>query len=402
MTGVETSPGWLGALPAPGPVAFEAMSSTAIIVALSASALLIVLNGLFVAYEFAVVAARRSAFEEDQAGNGPIIRAARASLSDLSMQLAGAQLGITMASLALARIGEPALESILVPRLEGFISAERAENLSFALALAVFTFLHLIFGEMVPKNIALTEPEKTLRFSVLPYRIYLVIFRPVVWLLNAIANGMARLVGIEPRDEIMTVHTASELSAIVHHSQQGGAIEADDAELLQGALEFAEREVSQIATPLDDYPSVLLGSTAVQLEQVVARTGFRRILVRQPGQEKPIGYLHARDLLEVPADRRAAPVPADLVRRTAVVAADTSLIDVLRYLRRAQLQLAVVASADDEPAVVSVEEVVRALVEPSAELASEKADDGHGAEPATGDDSRDADPLDLLGRILSN
>ncbi len=390
---------WSGTVVAAGLWAYEAMSGTTIAIALSASALLIVLNGLFVAYEFAVVAARRSAFEEDQAGNGPVVRAARASLSDLSMQLAGAQLGITMASLALARIGEPALEAILVPRLDGFISAERAEGVSFALALAIFTFLHLIFGEMVPKNIALTVPETTLRFSVLPYRLYLLVFRPVVWFLNAIANGMARMVGIEPRDEIMSVHTASELSAIVHHSQQGGAIEADDAELLQGALEFAERAVSQIATPLDDYPSVLLGSTAVQLEQVVARSGLHRILVRQPGQQKPIGYLHARDLLEIPTDRRAAPVPAALVRRTAVVDGQTSLIDVLRDLRRSRLHLAVVASAGEEPAVVSVEEVVRALVEPNAELASQ-AENDH--ESSTGDDVAAPDPLDLFGRMLSN
>ena len=392
---------WVAPVAMAGLLAVEAMSSTAIVIALSASAFLILANGLFVAYEFAVVAARRSAFEEDHAGNGPIIRAARASLSDLSMQLAGAQLGITMASLALARIGEPALEAILVPRLDGFVSPEQAENISFALALAIFTFLHLIFGEMVPKNIALTEPEKTLRFAVLPYRLYLVVFRPVVWFLNAIANGMARLVGIEPRDEIMSVHTASELSTIVHHSQQGGAIEADDAELLQGALDFAERAVSEIATPVDDYPSVLLGSTAVQLEQVVARTGFRRILVRQPGQKKPIGYLHARDLLEIPGERRAAPVPAGLVRRTAVVTADTSLIDVLRDLRRARLQLAVVASTDGEPAVVSVEEVVRALVEPSAELALvDSSDDDATEDFEKGGES--ADPLDILGRILSN
>ncbi len=381
-----------------GLLAVEAMSPTAIAVALTASALLIVVNGFFVAYEFAVVAARRSAFEEDQAGNGPVARAARASLSDLSMQLAGAQLGITMASLALARIGEPALEAVLVPRLEGFVNVERAENISFFLALAIFTFLHLIIGEMVPKNVALTVPETTLRYSVLPYRLYLLIFRPVVWFLNAIANNMARLVGIEPRDEIMSVHTASELSAIVHHSHEGGAIEADDAELLQRALEFAEREVAEIATPLDDYPSVLLGSTAVQLEQVVARTGLRRILVRQAGQEKPIGYIHARDLLEIADDRRSAPVPAALVRRTAVIKAETSLIDALRDLRRAGLQLAVVASAEADPAVVSVEEVVRALVEPSAELAV----DGSETVERPPSDEEAADPLDLLGRMLSN
>ena len=375
------------------------MSTGAIVVGLVASAVLILLNGFFVAYEFAIIAARRSAFEEEQAGNGPVARAVRESMSDLSLQLAGAQLGITMASLALARVGEPALEAIVEAVLGEAVSPEVARAIGFGTALSVFTFLHLIFGEMVPKNIALSVPEAAMRWSVLPYRLYLFIFRPVLILLNAIANGACRTVGIEPRDEILTVHSASELAAIVHHSQEGGAIDEDDAELLQGALEFAQRPVSEISTSIDDHASVVLGATAVQLERMVAHTGFHRILVLSPASGQPIGYVHARDLLEIPTERRGAPVPASLVRQTAVVRGDRSLIQVLRMLRRVRRQLAVVESPDGQAGVVSVEEVVRALVEPS----TDSDHDGVTGDRAEmrGEHGSEADRLDVLGQILS-
>jgi len=398
---------WIGLLAIGGLLASEAsMSGTAVVVALTASALLIVLNGFFVAYEFAVVAARRSAFEEDQVGNGRIARAARASLSDLSMQLAGAQLGITMATLALGRVGEPALETIIESLLGESVSPEVSRAIGFATALAMFTVLHLIFGEMVPKNIALTIPEATLRVSVLPYRLYVFIFRPIVSLLNGIANGLSRLFGIEPRDEIMTVHTAAELASIVHYSREGGAIEDDDAELLQGALEFAQRSVSDVTTPIDDHASAILGATAGQLESLVARTGFHRIVILSPDHYDPIGYVHARDLLEIPLDRRGAPVPAGLIRQTALVRGDQSLIQVLRALRRANRQLAVVEISASETSavsvgVVSVEEVIRALVEPSPDGLN-----GAAKPPESGDfgpsQESPVDRLDVVGRVLSS
>lgn len=341
------------------------LSPGATALALAASGFLIVLNGFFVGYEFAVVAARRAAFEEGGEGDGRIASAARASLSDLNMQLAGAQLGITIASLALGRVGEPALESIFEAVLGQRLDEDVARVLSFATALAIFTSLHLIFGEMVPKNIALAAPEATLRWLVVPYRMYLFLFRPVVSVLNSVANGLCRMVGIEPRDEIISVHTASELASIVSHSEQGGAIEAEDAELLQGALHFAQRPVSDIATPVEDHDSVALGATAVQLERLVAQTGSRRILVRSPDDSEPVGYIHARDLLAVSPENRPDPVPPAIVRQMAVVPGDRSLIDVLRMLRRAGRQLAVVQLGQDRLGVVSMEEVVRALVEPA-------------------------------------
>ena len=217
---------------------------------------------------------------------------------------------------------------------------------------------------MVPKNIALAAPDATLRWLVLPYRLYLFLFRPVVRLLNGLANVSSRAVGIQPRDELQSVHTASELAAIVAHSSAGGAIKADDAEILQGVLDFAERPVGEVATPLADHASVNLGATAGQLERAVAAGGTGRVLVLDPRQRsRPIGYLHARDLLEMPAERRTAPVPADLVRNMALVQAEWSLVEVLRQLRRLRRPLALVQTDDGPVGVVSQEQVVGALVQ---------------------------------------
>ncbi len=348
-------------------LASSEVDPVAITIALVAAVALIILNGFYVAYEFAVLAARRSSFEEDSIRNRPSSIAARSALSDVSMQLAGAQLGITIASLALGRISEPALESLIELAIGERLSPEVSRVIGISLSLGVFTFLHLIFGEMVPKNIALVAPDATLRWLVIPYRLYLFLFGPVVQALNGIANLASRLVGIEPRDDLQAVHTASELAAIVTHSTEGGAIDVDDAELLQGALGFAQRPVSEVATPLADSASVELGVTAVQLERVVSSTGRERILVLDPaGGPSPIGYIHARDLLKVDPTGRAAPVPPEYVRNMAVVQADQSLIEVLRLLRRFRRQLAVVEHGDGPIGVVSLEEVVQELIQPAS------------------------------------
>lgn len=339
----------------------EELNTTAVTLALIASVGLIILNGFYVAYEFAVLAAKRSSFEDDRASS----IAARASLSDVSMQLAGAQLGITIASLALGRISEPALEGIIEVVLGETVSPEMARAIGITVSLSVFTFLHLVFGEMVPKNIALAAPDATLRWLVVPYRLYLFLFRPIVQLLNGVANLCSRAVGIQPRDELKSVHTASELAAIVAHSTEGGAIDADDAEMLQGVLEFARRPVREIATPLPDHPSVNLGATVGQMERAVS-AGYGRILVVDPGRASaPVGYVHARDLLEFDADGRGAPLPSRYVRNMAVVQADRSLVDVLIQLRGLKRHLAVVSSVDGPIGIVSQEQVVRAIIQPT-------------------------------------
>ena len=333
---------------------------------LVAAALLVLVNGLFVAFEFALIASKRSVFESAVEQGGRVAKSALASISDLSMQLAGAQLGITMATLALGYVGEPALAVMVEGVFGESFSDEVTRIQAFVVGLTIVSFLHLVIGEMVPKNIAIAAPEETVRWLVLPYRAYLWLFRPVVRFLNVLANAGCRLVGVEPRDELRSSHSAAELAAIVSLSSQEGGIEADSAELLQGALDFAQRPVGAIASSLSDTATLRMGATAAQAEQVVVSSGQTRIPIVSPamGEERIVGYLHAKDLLKIPASSRTAPIPSDLHRPMALVQADRSLVQTLRTLKQLGRQMAVVVSKDGPLGVVSVEEVIEALVAP--------------------------------------
>ena len=245
------------------------------------------------------------------------------------------------------------------------VSEQVAHVISVVVALAIVVFLHLVLGEMVPKNVALADPDQITRWLILPYRGYLRLFRPFVRLLNAMANGGCRLLGVEVRDELVAVHSASELAAIVSHSGEEGAIEAEDALLLSGALDFALRPVGEIATPLEGLPTLRLGATAAQAERVVASSGQERIPMLGADRRRLIGYVHARDLLAIAPERRTAPLPSDLVRSMAIVRSDRSLVEVLRTLRRVQRQMALVVADGETMGVVSVEDVVGALLSPA-------------------------------------
>ncbi len=343
-------------------IASSSLSASGIAIALALSVFLIVLNGAYVAYEFAVLASKRSTFETVRPTARSSIAALK-SLSDLSMQLAGAQLGITIASLALGHIGEPAFEGLLEIVLEGTIAPDVARIVSFIFSLSVFTFLHLVLGEMVPKNIALVAPELTLRWLVIPYRLYLFIVRPFVLLLNSIANFGCRLVRVEPRNEIVSAHSASELSAIVRHSTQEGAIEADDGELLQGVLQFSELRAGDIATPLDELATAYLGASGRHVGSLVAQSGQNRVPIVSGSQGGDLlGYVHAKDLLTVTALDGAVPLSPSLIRQMAVIPADLGLGEVLQRLRKVKRQLAVVKDRSTTVGVVSVEEVLKALL----------------------------------------
>ncbi|MEZ5343635.1 MAG: CNNM domain-containing protein [Acidimicrobiales bacterium] len=286
------------------------------------------------------------------------------AMSDLSMHLAGAQLGITMASLALGYLGEPALAALIEKGLGQVLSPELTHGIGFATALSIVVLLHLVIGEMVPKNIALVTPDRTTRVLVLPYRVYLTIFRPAVRFLNALAAAGCRAIGVEPRDEVLAAHSAQELAEIVTHSSEGGAIEADNAELLRVAIKFAEQPVSSVARPLDEVQTLRLGSTAAQAERVVHASGQTRIPLAAAtlGSVRFVGYFHAKDLINLSASERMLPLPSTATRRMAVVKHDRSLIEVLRVLRGLRRHLAVVVDADGEPiGIASIEDVIRAL-----------------------------------------
>ncbi len=331
---------------------------------LTVAAVLIILNGFFVAYEFAMIAAKKSAFEAAAEEGRRISKAAVDAMSDLSMQLAGAQLGITIATLGLGYVGEPVLAAVFEDLLDQRLSEDVTTVASFAVALFIVSFLHLVVGEMVPKNIAIAAPEPTVRWLVLPAKFYVTLFRPVILLLNTLANAGCRLVGVEPRDELTSSHSAAELASIFHLSSEGGGIESDSADRLRGALDFAERTVGEVARSLDETPTIRRGDTFAVAEQTVAEHGVTRLPVRSitRGATRIVGYVHAKDLLVSSADR-SQPVPDSLRRDMVVVRPTQTLVQVLRMLKQQRLQMALVAETSGPVGVISVEETIEALTE---------------------------------------
>jgi len=331
---------------------------------------LIVVNGIYVAYEFAIITARRSTFESQSVSHRLSSRMALSSMSDLSTHLAGAQLGITMASLALGYVGEPAFAAMTESLLGEWVSPEMAEIVGLVLGFGTVIFLHLVLGEMVPKNIALAAPDATMRWLVIPYRAYLRLTRPIVASLNSMANITCRLVGIEPRDELVAIHSPGELASIVGRAGEKGSIAAGRADLLQKALRFAQRPVAEIATPIHQSPTLAIGATVSQVGQSVVDTNSERIFVLYPGSTLEVGgYVHARDLLAAQATgrlRAGSPVPADMIREIITLGADQSLIVALRVLRQRGRQVGLVVDGDTPVGLVTVEELTRALVASSS------------------------------------
>ena len=218
---------------------------------------LLLLNGFFVGAEFALIAARRSKIEQLAEEGSKRATVALRSVKELSLMLAGAQLGITMASLGLGAVAEPAVARLIEDGLESVIhlSPTVLHSVSFVVALAIVVFFHMVIGEMAPKNIAIAEPEKTALWLAAPFRFYTTLFRPFIWLLNFLANAGVRLFGVEPRDEIENIHSSSEIGLLISESARGGHLNKFEHRLLSGAIAFSERDAASIPRSTCPRPS---------------------------------------------------------------------------------------------------------------------------------------------------
>jgi CBS domain containing-hemolysin-like protein len=329
--------------------------------------LLLGANAFFVGSEFALISARRDRLEAlAEQGKKSAVTVIRAG-EHLSLMLAGAQLGITICSILLGRVGEPAVAHLLEKPFDLVgIPDPILHTVSFLVALAIVVILHVLLGEMVPKNIAIAGPETAAMLLTPPYLVYVRAVRPLIAFYNWCANITLRAVRVEPKDELDVTVSTVELSEMIAESVSEGLLDPEEHTRLTRALQIRNRVVADVATPLSDIHAVPVaragaGPTVAAVEQALVDTGYSRFPVAD-ADGIFIGYLHIKDVLALGDDPNAV-VDLAVVRPLPEVPATMPLPDALSRLRRSNSHLALVFSADGFViAMVALEDLVEDLV----------------------------------------
>ncbi|WP_411104745.1 hemolysin family protein [Streptomyces sp. cmx-4-9] len=324
-------------------------------------ALTLVTNAFFVGAEFALISVRRSQIEPAALKGDRRARTTLWGLQHLSAMMATAQLGITVSSLVLGAVAEPAIAHLLEPPLHAVgVPEGLIHPIAFVVALTAATYLHMLIGEMVPKNIALAAPAPTAMLLAPPLVALTRALRPFVFGINAFANLLLRLLKVEPKDEVGSVFTDDELARLVKDSSAAGLLAPEDGERLRDALELGKRPVGEIMIPRADFVTVPLGTTPRGLERTAADHGFSRLVVTGPG-EHIMGFLHIKDALGV--SDRTAPFPPSALHTVTRVGRTTPLDDTMDAMREAGTHLAAVTDADGAViGFVTMEDVLEELV----------------------------------------
>ncbi|MBK9436373.1 MAG: HlyC/CorC family transporter [Micrococcales bacterium] len=324
---------------------------------------LLLLNAFFVGAEFAAMAARRSQLEPLAAeGSRRAATCLRAS-EHMGSVLACAQLGITLCSVLLGAFSEAALHHVLEgPAGRLGLSESMTSAVALAGALLIVVYLHVVVGEMIPKNLSISAPERAALVLVPPLFWLTRVLGPFIAVMEGLAKFVVRRLGIEPKDEMTSAFTAEEVSHIVAESHREGLVQEEQFGLVGAALEFSDKDAGEVGIPLRDLVTVAADATPEQIERLVAKHGFSRFPVRGKSGDL-VGYLHLKDVLYADAVKRREPVPAKRIRRLATVAVTDEVEAVLATMQSTGSHLArVVDSNGTVTAVVFLEDVLEQLV----------------------------------------
>ncbi|MET9111963.1 hemolysin family protein [Streptomyces zhihengii] len=324
--------------------------------------LLVLANGFFVGAEFALVSVRRSQIEPLAAAGSGRARQVMHGLENLPQMMAAAQFGITVCSLTLGAVAEPTVARLLEPVFHwARVPDGLVHPLGYVVALAIVVCLHLVIGEMLPKNLAMAAPERTALWLSPGLVGFARLCRPVTAALDACAKRVLRGFGVEPKDEVDAVFTSDQLGRLVEDAGQAGLLEPAEQERLEDVLELGSRPVSEVLIARGELVTVEPSVTPRQVEELTVRTGYSRFPVRADGTGPFMGYLHVKDVLDAEDADRA--VPQHVWRPMATLRAELPLDDALTVMRRAATHLAEVADADGRVlGLVALEDVLERLV----------------------------------------
>ncbi len=335
------------------------------IIALLGFVLLTASTGLFVAIEFAMTGLERSAVEAHVRTKGDkTAKAVARDHANLSFVLSGAQLGITLTTLAAGYLAEPVLGSFFTPLLELVgLSESASTTVALVLALVVATFLSMVFGELVPKNAAITEPLHTARLVVPPVNAFNTVFKWFIKALNASANRFVRRLGFEPADELASARSGQELGAMVRNSAEAGGLDADTARVIDRSLQFGETTAEEVMTPRSKINSLDAEDTVADLIAMAHETGHSRFPVRRGDLDDTVGVVHIKDAFSVPRQERPTTKLGELARPVPFVPGTLDGDAVLNRVRSAGSQVVLVADEyGGTQGLVTIEDVVEEIL----------------------------------------
>jgi CBS domain containing-hemolysin-like protein len=327
--------------------------------------LLVLLNGFFVAAEFALVKVRASQLDILIQKGSSRAKVARTLLEKLDAYLSATQLGITLASLALGAIGEEAISHIVVSLFEKYdlgVSAVTIHSVSLPIALTLLTFFHVTLGEQIPKMIGIKYCLNAALYIAWPLKIFYTIFSPFIWLLNKSSNVILRIVGIKKIGE-EEVHTEEELRLILTESEEGGAIKPSENELIQNVFDFDDRIVKQIMVPKNRVTAIDIEALNQDgIVQKISDEGFSRYPIYIGDIDNIIGVIYAKDLFKELISKKFRTIK-DIMRPAHFVPESMKINDLLRDFQKLHMQIAIVTNEFGATAgIVTMEDIIEELV----------------------------------------
>lgn len=324
---------------------------------------LLAVNAFFVGAEFAVISARRSQIEPKAAQGSKAAKTTLWAMEHATLMLATSQLGITVCSLLILNVSEPAIHHLLeIPLANTPLTPEAISITAFVVALLLVTFLHVVVGEMIPKNISFSVPTRAALLLAPPLVLVARIFKPVIWSLNSIANGVLRLFKVEPKDEATSAYTLDEVATIVEQSTREGVLD-DTTGALTNAFQFTSKTVADVEVPLAEMVLVPAEPTPADIQAAVGSHGYSRYILAD-ADGGLTGYLHLKDVMDLNTPEKFnASVPAKRIRRLASAFRGSELEDALDTMRRTGAHVARVFDAEgNTTGVLFLEDIIEELV----------------------------------------
>ncbi|TAK35001.1 MAG: HlyC/CorC family transporter [Chloroflexota bacterium] len=328
---------------------------------------LVLANGFFVAAEFSLVAIRRSRVEQLIAEGHPLASAVQRGVMHLDTYLAATQLGITMASIGLGWIGEPALAGLVEPAFQA-LPAQWAwigtHTLAVAIAFAIITALHIVLGELAPKSLALQRTEGTALAVGKPLELFLILFRPAIWLLNGAGNWVLRLVGLNPATSEEMVHSVEELRYLVTASRQAGVLDSVESEMIDRAFLFGETRAHEVMVPRTEMVGIDVDTSLEEALEIISREGYSRVPIYQENLDNIVGILHLRDLVRaVRQKENLASSVRGIMRPALLLPESVSAEIILGEMRRRRTQMAILIDEYSGTAgLVTMEDLLEEIV----------------------------------------